>query len=199
MKRMILPAMIAAVVIMSGCAKSPALIKATSTSVRDDVFQELEKGSHPVPTGYADLRITSTLKTHKPGIYPYDKNKAHGTTDFMLLLNIDGQPVQIKGAVSEENIEPRSLRDPEAGEGVRYRFQKNLRLKSGAHRVIVAIPDEEIADEREINLVDGSHNSLVLEPLYGSAIGKQQPGFYGVTSFYQGIKGFWVVLNGKPM
>lgn len=198
MKRIILPAMIAAVVIISGCAKSPALITASSTSVRSDVFQELKDGG-PIPLGYADLRITSTLKTHKPGIYPYDKNKAHGTTDFMLLLNIDGQAVRIKGIASKENIEPRSLRDPEAGEGIRYRFQKNLRLKSGAHRVVVAIPDEEIADEREINLVEGSNNSLVLEPLYGSAIGKQRPGFYGVTSFYQGIKGFWVVLNGKPM
>jgi hypothetical protein len=198
MKRIILPAMIAAVVIISGCAKSPALITASSTSVRSDVFQELKDGG-PIPLGYADLRITSTLKTHKPGIYPYDKNKAHGTTDFMLLLNIDGHAVRIKGIASKENIEPRSLRDPEAGEGIRYRFQKNLRLKSGAHRVVVAIPDEEIADEREINLVEGSNNSLVLEPLYGSAIGKQRPGFYGVTSFYQGIKGFWVVLNGKPM
>jgi hypothetical protein len=198
MKRIILPAMIAAVVIISGCAKSPALITESSTSVRSDVFQELKDGG-PIPLGYADLRITSTLKTHKPGIYPYDKNKAHGTTDFMLLLNIDGQAVRIKGIASKENIEPRSLRDPEAGEGIRYRFQKNLRLKSGAHRVVVAIPDEEIADEREINLVEGSNNSLVLEPLYGSAIGKQRPGFYGVTSFYQGIKGFWVVLNGKPM
>jgi hypothetical protein len=198
MKRIILPAMIAAVVIISGCAKSPALITASSTSVRSDVFQELKDGG-PIPLGYADLRITSTLKTHKPGIYPYDKNKAHGTTDFMLLLNIDGQAVRIKGIASKENIEPRSLLDPEAGEGIRYWFQKNLRLKSGAHRVVVAIPDEEIADEREINLVEGSNNSLVLEPMYGSAIGKQRPGFYGVTSFYQGIKGFWVVLNGKPM
>jgi len=198
MKRIILPAMIAAVVIISGCAKSPALITASSTSVRSDVFQELKDGG-PIPLGYADLRITSTLKTHKPGIYPYDKNKAHGTTDFMLLLNIDGQAVRIKGTASEENIEPRSLRDPEAGEGIRYRFQKNLRLKSGAHRVVVAIPDEEIADEREFNLVEGSNNSLVLEPMYGSAIGKQRPGFYGLTSFSEGIKGFWVLLNGKPM
>ena len=199
MKRIKLFTLVIALIVINGCAKSPAFIKASSTSVRDDVFQELEKSSHPIPKGYADLRITSTLKTHKPGIYPYDNNKAHGTTDFMLLLNIDGQAVRIKGIASEEDIEPRSLRDPEAGEGIRYRFQKNLRLKSGAHRVVVAIPEEEIADEREINLVEGSINSLVLEPLYGSAIGKQRPGFYGVTSFYQGIKGFRVLLNGKPM
>jgi hypothetical protein len=198
MKEITLLLLIMALLVISGCAKSPALIKASSTSVRSDVFQELKKGG-PIPQGYADLRITSSLKTHKPGIYPFEKTKSHGTTDYMLLLNIDGQALQIKGAVSEENFEPRTLRDPEAGDGIRYRLQKKVRLESGAHRLVVAIPNDGIAVEREINLVEGSNNSLVLEPLYGLVIGKQRPGFYGVTSFYQGIKGFRVNLNGKTL
>jgi len=57
-----------AVTIVSGCADNSALIRANSTSIRSNVFEELPDGV-PVPTGYAVLRLVSSLKTHKPGIY----------------------------------------------------------------------------------------------------------------------------------
>ncbi|WP_298271115.1 hypothetical protein [Geobacter sp.] len=188
--------LIMAVMVMSGCADSSALIRTSRTSIRTDIFQELSNGG-PVPAGYADLLVTSSLKTHMPGIYSV--KDIHGTPDYKLLLNIDGQAVQLRGSLREENIEPRGLRDPEAGEGIRYMFGKKLRLKAGMHRIVIASITDEIAIEREITLADGSVNSLVLEPLYGTTSGKRRPAFYGVTSFSEGIKGFRVVLNGKPV
>lgn len=195
MKKMNLLLLIMALIVISGCAESSALIKASSTSVRSDVFQELKDGG-PIPLGYADLRIISSLKTHKPGIY--SKNDIHGTHEYRLLINVDGQAVQLQGSLHEENIEPRGLRDPEAGEGIRYRFGRDLRLKAGTHKIVVAIPDDGLASEREITLSEGKNN-LVLEPIYGATPGKQRPGFYGVTSFKEGIKWFRLKLNGQDI
>lgn len=172
------------------------LIKSASVTTRDDVFQELpEKAA--ISAGYADLYILASLKTHKPGIYPFEK-KPHGTADYMLLLNIDGEATPIKGTLKEENSEARFPMDPEAGEGIRYRFGRDLRLKAGTHRVVVAFPDDGVAVEREITLSEGKNN-LVLEPIYGATPGKQRPGFYGITSFKEGIKWFRLKLNGQDI
>jgi len=195
MKRVNLLLLILALTLVSGCADSSALIRASSTSIRSDVFKELNNGC-PIPQGYADLRITSSLKTHKPGIY--SKEDIHGTPAYRLLINIDGQALQLRGSLYEENIEPRGLRDPEAGEGVRYRFSNNLCLKAGTHKIVVAIPDDGVVVEREITLSEGNNN-LVLEPIYRSTPGKQRPAFYGVTSFKEGIKWFRLRLNGQDI
>jgi hypothetical protein len=195
MKRMNLLILTMTGTLVSGCVNNSALIRTSSTSIRNDVFQELSNGG-PVPAGYADLRITSALKTHKPGIY--SARDIHGTPEYKLLVNIDGQAVQLPSSLSKENVEPRGLRDSEAGEGIRYRFSSNLRLKAGTHKVVIAIPADEIAVERQITLPEGG-NSLVLEPLYRSIPGKQRPAAYGVTSFSEGIKGFWMIFNGESL
>lgn len=185
-----------ALIVISGCADNSALIKASCTSIRNDVFEEVSNGGPP-PAGYADLSINSSFKTHKPGIY--SAKDIHGTPEYMLLLNIDGQAVQLQGSLREENTEPRGHRDPEAGEGVRYGFSKNLRLCAKTHKVVIAIPSDNIAVQREIYLPEESRNCLVIEPAYGAASEKQRPGFYGITSFEKGIKGFRVTFNGKPL
>jgi hypothetical protein len=182
---------------LSGCAERSVLIKNGSKSIRSDVFQELSNVGI-VPQGYADLRIVSSLKTHKPGIHPFEE-QSHGTSGYKLLVNIDGQAIKLQGSLENENSEPRGLRDSEAGAGIRYRFNNNLRLKAGIHKIIVALPDDEIAIEREITLLDKSNNSLVVEPIYGASPGIQQPGYYGVTSFMEGVKRLRLTLNGQEI
>lgn len=180
--------------VVSGCAESSALIKANSISIRADIFEELTNGGL-VPPGFTDLRITATLKTHKPGVY--SAKDIHGTPDYKLLLNVDGQAVLLRGSLQNENSEPRGLVDPEAGDGIRYRFSKSLRLRAGTHRIIVAIPDDGIAVEREIALVEGNVNNLVLEPIYNKTPGKWRPEAYSKTSFKEGIRGVRLTLNGQ--
>ena len=187
---------IMALIVIGGCASSSALIRTSNISTRSDVFEELSNGGL-VPPGYADLRVASSLKTHKPGIY--SAKDIHGTSDYKLLLNIDGQAVQLQGSLQEENSGSNGLRDVEAGEGTRYRFNKKLRLKSGTHKVILAIPADDLAVERVITLAEGSSNSLVLEPVYRQTPGKRRPGFYGKTSYKEGIKGISLILNDKPL
>ncbi|MDA8428273.1 MAG: hypothetical protein M0T70_03355 [Geobacteraceae bacterium] len=182
--------------VLSGCAESSALIKANSTSLRTDIYEELVNGA-TAPQGYVDLRVSATLKTHRPGIF--SAKDIHGTPDYKLLLNIDGQAVLLQGTLQKENSEPMKLVDPEAGDGIRYRFSKNLRLKAGLHKLVVALPDDEIAVAREITLNEGDRNNLVIEPVYSTKPGKRRPGMYSTTSFTEGIRSLNVTLNGKEI
>lgn len=187
--------LIVAMAVTGGCAKSSELIKTSGISTRTDVFRELADGG-PVPKGYADLRIVSSLKTHKQGMHQPDE-KSHGTPAYRLLVSIDGQATEISGALREENIEPRGIRDPEAGEGIRYLFRKGLRLKAGTHRLAVAIPEDEIVVEEEISLAEGSSNSLVVEPIYAATAPQGGATYYSPTSFLGGVRWLRMVLNGK--
>lgn len=196
MSRMKLLLLALSMTVVSGCAESSALIKANSTSMRTDIFEELTNGEI-APRGFSDLRITATLKTHKPGIY--SATDVHGMPDYNLLLNIDGQAVLLRGGLQKENSEPMKLVDPEAGDGIRYRFSKKLRLKAGVHKIVVALPDDGIAVEREITLAEGNVNNLVLEPIYRTTPGKRRPGMYSTTSFTEGIRSLRLMLNGKEI
>lgn len=182
--------------ILSGCAESSALIKASTTSMRTDIYEELTNGGI-APHGFTDLRVTATLKTHKPGIY--SASDIHGTPDYKLLINIDGQAVLLRGSLQKENSEPMKIADPEAGDGIRYRFSKNLRLKAGTHRIVVALPDDGVAVEREITLTEGKANSLVLEPVYSTKPGKRRLETHSTTSFTEGIRSIRLTLNGREI
>lgn len=104
-----------------------------------------------------------------------------------------------ESSLYEENIEPRGLRDPEAGEGGTIHFQEGCTSQSRPLQIAVAIPDDAIIIVNEVTLLEGSTNFLVLEPVYGATTGRQRPGFYGQTSFSQGMKGFKAYLNGRPL
>jgi hypothetical protein len=181
---------------LCGCAKSSALIKENSASLRTDVYQELTNGA-TAPQGYVDLRVTASLKTHYPGMY--SAKDIHGTSYYKMLLNIDGQAVLLQGSLQKENSELMKLVDPEAGDGIRYRFSKNLCLKPGLHKVVIALPDDEIAITREVVLNAGERNSLVVEPVYSTKPGKRRPGNQDVTGFTQGIRTFRLMLNGREI
>lgn len=196
MKNLITLFCLLVVVVMSGCATSPELIRTASIGTRSDAFQELSGGG-AIPPGYADLHLTSFLKTHRPGIYSV--KDTHGTSEYRLLLNIDGQVTRIEGTLKEEISDQRGIRDPEAGAGIRYHFSRNLRLKAGTHKIVIVMIEDEIAVERQITLADGSLNSLVLEPVYSTKPGKRRPGAYSTTSFTEGIRSFRLVLNGREI
>lgn len=188
--------LLVAISLLSGCAESSALIKANSTSLRTDIFEEITNGG-TAPQGYTELRITASLKTHKPGIY--SSSDIHGTPDYKLLVNVDGQALILRGNLQQEKTEPMKLADPEAGEGIRYRFSKTLRMKPGAHKIVVALTDDGVAVERELVLNEGVVNSLSIEPVYSTKPGKMRPGSFGLTSFMEGVRSISLTLNNKEL
>lgn len=181
--------------LVTGCAESASLIKASQNSLRTGVFEEVV-AAKPFEKGYADLYLFATVKTHKPGVY--SAADLHGSPDYKLLLNIDGQAVFCEGGGVPENREPMKLIDPESGNGIRYRFSKSLRLKAGKHRVVAALPYDGVAIEREVTLTEGGANRLVLEPVYRDAAGKRRPGV-PTTCFTQGVRSLSLSLNGREI
>ena len=184
MKALKLLLLVMMLTVLGGCAQSSALIKAGGTSVRSDVFREVTDGG-PIPAGMADLRVAAVLKTHKPGVYA--AKDVHGTPDYTLLLNIDGQAVVLRASIREET------------DGVTYRFSKQLRLKAGSHAVVVALPADVIAVEKEIALVEGSANSLIMEPIYGAVTEKKRPSSNKSTGFRKGISRIIMNFNGRHL
>jgi hypothetical protein len=188
--------LLTAISLLSGCAESSAFIKSNSTSLHSDVFEEVACGE-TVPKGFAELRINASLKTHMPGIY--SASDIHGTPDYKVLVNVDGQALFLQGNLRQEKAEPLNLMDPEANEGVRYRFSKTIRLRAGVHKVIVAFPNDNVVVERELVLNEGAVNSLFIEPVYSAKPGKRRPGKYSLTSFMEGIRSIRLTLNNKEL
>lgn len=181
---------------LGGCAATVQPASSAGIPSRQDVFAEHAPGQPP-PPGYAELRIMSSIKTHKPGWY-FGKD-SHGTKEYELLLNIGGQIAVLAGDLREENRESGGPHDPESGEGIRYHFMRSLHVKAGAHRIVVALPVDNIAIEREMALSEGSTNILLLEPVYRPKPVHRRITEGKTTSFRQGVKMFRLVLNGTPL
>lgn len=195
MRWVIIALLCSAAASVSGCAGNSALIKASGTGSRSDVFEERAAGGIG-SQGTTELLVNATLKTHNPGIY--SEADIHGTPEYRLLLNIDGQAAWLQGRLERENFHLMRPTDPEAGDGVRYRFGTHLRLKAGVHRIVAALPGDGIAVEKEIYLIDATVNDLVIEPVYSPSEGKRRPGV-GLTSFKQGIRTIRLLLNGREL
>lgn len=197
MKQIIMIALVVVTVAaLGGCAGTSELARTASIVSRQDVFVEKQQGQ-PLPSGYAELRIVSSLKTHKPGIY--SEKDIHGTPGYKLLINIDGQLAELSGAPQLERRESIIGRDPEEGEGIRYRFVQSLRVKAGTHRIVIVLPADNVAIEREVVLSEGSSNTLMLEPVYGAAQPRSRPRISNATDFKEGVKTLRVVLNDKAI
>lgn len=180
--------------ILNGCVDHSTLIKEHSSSTRSGIFEELADGSTTSP-GFSDLVFSASLKTHRPN---HSESDVHGTPNYRLLLNIDGQAVWIKGKLNREQYESHRVRDPEAGDGIRYHFSSKLRLRPGAHRIVAAVPEDGIAIVREITVPDQS-SSLILKPIYKKIPGTKRRDVYVQESFSQGLSSLRVFLNEKEL
>lgn len=194
--------LILAMIILNGCAQSQMVTKNTTSST--DIFKEVAADSN-IPQGYSDLMISSNLKTNKPCKYPLDNlfGNKKGTSDYMLLINIDSQITNIECTLKEENTKGDSIQSCESGDGIRYNFKKDLLIKAGIHHLIISIPEDGITIEKEISLPGGTRNLMQLVPQYRGrvAIGKTVPPVCSTWSanFTRGLKGLTVVLNGKEL
>lgn len=131
------------------------------------------------------------MKTRRAGFHVLESGK-HGTPEYVLVLNIDGQATVLRGSLIEENSRGERPRTPETGVGSRYVFQKDIRLKAGTHRIFLAVPEDRFSVGKDVWLEGGNRNELVLESVYkvGKRIGRRAP------KFYSHLSGFKLSLNG---
>lgn len=194
MKNLRVVALGAMFAVVAGCAGSSQSALKQETGKSSAPFQEAARGGG-APEGYADLTVTASIKTHKPrwSLVP----DSHGSAYYRLLVSIDGEVAAVPAQLRLENNAAAMYSDPEAGEGIRYLFTNTFRLPAGTHQVRFSLPGDSVSTAHDITLASGSANRLLLEPVYAAAGGKQRPGFYGATSFKEGISRLQVALNGK--
>ena len=181
--------------LLAGCAGNGELLKRAESPERSNVFTVVTSATPP-EHGFADLTIRASIKTHSAALFPLG-NDPHGTSDYVLLINIDGEPLRISGTPATEEGGSDAERHPEAGDGIRYLFRAHIRLKAGLHRIIVALPEDRVAVQRDISLVEMSDILLEATPSYYSDRRQLGPGSAGATSFKEGISGLDLSLNGK--
>ncbi len=171
------------VIALGGCAATQ-LIKIKSNSERADVFREVNEGE--IPTGFGDLLVECSIKTHLKGLYTVEWGETfHGESNYPFLLNIDGQSItwEIDG---QKDIAPKydekGQRNPERGEGMKYILKKRIRLAAGLHKLFFALPSESIYKEMEISVKENQLHRLEFRPVYR-----------GISLYYQhflnGIRG----------
>ncbi len=191
---------IASLILLAGCGGTGELIRKQSFGTRSDVYAESGETT-TIPQGFADLRVAFSVKTHRSGFHVLESG-TRGSAGYVLVLNIDGHATTLPGVMSEEDTLDERPRTPETGIGIRYRIEKNLRLRAGVHKVFIAVPEDEVAIEQKIQLEWGTRNELLLEPVYGTGvrptygIGKLLFGKRG-PNFCSHLRGIRMLMNGK--
>lgn len=134
----------------------------------------------------------------------FGKSRAQNAQDRIVYEVVELVPrIQLEVVVDEDMVEEvvsvirKHAHTGTAGDGMRYQFTRTLHVKAGTHRTVMAIPADAVAVEKEITLVEGSRNTLVLEPVYGKMPVRSRPWNYNSTDFKEGIRSLRVVFNGK--
>jgi hypothetical protein len=158
------------ITVLSGCGAAARTIAARSTNERSDVFTEVA-GNEAAPSGYADMLITASIKTHLEGFYVGEsRTSMHGKEEYPFLINIDGQAVlwKVEGRKHElpEYVDGGTSKDPEAGEGIKYVLNKKIRLRPGSHKLFFGLPEDDYYREIVINIKEGEALMLEFKPEY---------------------------------
>jgi len=174
-------------IILLGCTASSKEIRLKSRSERKDVFSESAK--EPIPSGMAELRIRTSIKTKLERQFLPGPSKGIPAPGYPFLINIDGQAATWRvGGQRERNGKTR----PERGEGLRYILERKLTLSAGLHKIFFGLPEEDYFVQIEATLKDGELHFLEFEPLYGECWTRHQ-------SFRHGVSRLEIVLDGNPV
>jgi len=181
--------LLASVVLLGGCA-STETIKRLETQSGHGAFQVINNDAAQPPAGFGDVQIILNLKTREKGSVLIERT-SYGTDHYQLLIGIAGQTEWVTGEMTYETGDYRGSTDPEAGNGVRYRFATTLRLPVGNHQITFVLPEDSVVFEQNVNIRQGS-NQLLLKPIYRLKSRNQRYGFRGERTFYDGVKALMV-------
>lgn len=179
-------------VLLAGCA-STETIKRLESRAGQGNFPVGEQDSQVAASGFGDLQVSLTVKTRKPNSVLIDTT-GYGTDRYQLLVGAGDQVRRVIGSMTEETGQHRGSSDPEAGNGVRYRFATTLRLPVGTHLLTVALPGDGVVLEHPVEIKQGS-NQLELKPVYRKKTKHRRLGFPGTRTYYEGVKKLTVVAQ----
>jgi hypothetical protein len=173
---------------LSGCAGNGNAVLKAGQSTRQDVFQEYPESQ--VTPGKAQLQIEFPVKTFSARIFTtYVK---HNDPPYTVIINIDGQSVELTDEPVLEDLAGDIRDNPEAGTGWKYNFRKTLLLEPGKHRVTVAVPLSDVVAEKEL-LLHAGINLMQIVPEYNTS-SSRHPGYSG---FDHGLTTVQIKLNNQ--
>lgn len=195
MKRFIILPFIIFVFVLGGCATNKAVSGEIQRKAAEhgDVFREVADEA-PMP-GYSVLIIRASIKTVKEGFYPLEsKSSLHGRQEYPFIFNIGGQGItwMAKGTPDIQQKTVDGKRNPEGGEGVKYLLEKKIALKPGTYKIFLGLTEEKVRKEIEVTLPEGKMGILQFTPVYFTGRYNRNVG-----SFYEGIRAFEALLDGK--
>lgn len=139
-------------------------------------------------SGKATTDYKFTVKSNSSRfMWIYNK---HTDPPYRVHLNIDGQTTTLEAEPVLEDNPASVFDDPEGGAGWKYYFSKKLALAPGKHKLIIALPVNEVIVEQDIDLRVGA-NTINLKPIY--KVTNLRP--YKGQSFTAGVKGVTVQVN----
>jgi hypothetical protein len=171
--------------VLAGCLRDGRYTDAANLSQGEPVFSEVGDGS-PAEKGKIDVVVRLSLKTPLEGYYLFESKKSRrGKTDYPLVINVDGQTVLWREDGKRETTPkygPDGVRLPEGGDGMRYVFERRVRVSPGNHRIRVELPEERRSRTVELNLQERNEPYLLeLKPIYSRSM-KSRPCFvHGVS------------------
>jgi hypothetical protein len=180
-----------------GCGATTKELTKMSRSERTDVFTGVS-AEGTAPSGFVDLVIKASIKTHLEGYYILESKKSvHGKPGYPFLVNIDGQ-AGLWTIDGQKELIPlydekgKSSRDPDAGTGIKYNLEKKVRLAAGPHVLFFGLPGESYYTEVHLTLKEDASPVLEFKPSYRY---KTRP--TRTSSFFQGIDDYVVMMNGQ--
>lgn len=182
------------VLAFSGCAHVSRERIMRRASEKALCFEEIDEKESPIPEGYCELLIEAWIKIPKTETYVIKtRPPGYENLQYPFVFNIKGQGVlwSVNRTFDEQRTYIHNKINPDGGAGLMCRLEKRVRLKPGAYKIYMGLPEEEFETEVTISLADGSSNVLEFKPIY----------WWHRTyhrTFRNGISHFEIFLNGKP-
>ena len=158
------------------------------------IFEEINEKDRQIPEGYSELLIMASIKIPQKEFYLFNKRAPrHRNSQYPFVININGQGAlwTVNCTSDEQRMYVYNKRNPEGGDGLMCRLEKNIRLKPGYYKVYFGLPEEEFETKVTISLTGGSSNVLEFEPIYWRGGDRRR-------TFWNGISTFDIFLNGEP-
>jgi hypothetical protein len=159
---------------------------------RKDVFQVVNEDS-----GGADgvfVTISASIKTHNKESGVLFEQAKHGSDDYLLVIDINGQSLGLPVQTNEETTNTDPQIDPESGTGLRYNYKATLRMQPGRYTVTVSLPTESVTASQEVQISDNSRN-ITVKPLYRGLAGRKPASLRWVSTFKDGVSGLNIIVN----
>jgi hypothetical protein len=174
---------------LAGCAGS----NAARMGQRHDVFQVVKEGA-AVGADEVLVTISALIKTHNKESGVLFETAKHGSDNYLLVVDINGQSLSMPFQTVEETTGTDPQADPESGSGVRYSYKATVRLRPGRYTVTACLPTENVLTSQDVQISAGS-SKIIVKPLYRGLAGRKPASLRWVPTFRDGVRGLMIVMN----